>query len=270
MGAQVTDSFSDRHGYRGADAEITVREDAPEGLRYAIPLIVQSIEMTPKAMRRVICQVLLVPPDPTNWSDYPNVWDELNENIAECPWYKVYDIAEALHDELDRHDPERAQKFADRLNQYFREHGIGWKIQNGKISFRGSEVFSDTTEEAVTVLTDSGRQRAANEIHEALRDISRRPEPDVTGAIQHVIAALESTARDVTGQPNRTLGQLVRHLGLPAPLDTAIEKLWGYASDRARHVREGDAIDTVEAELLVSVACSVCIFLSRSAGHGDD
>lgn len=38
--------------------------------------------------------------------------------------------------------------------------------------------------------------------------------------------------------------------------------LWGYASDRARHVREGDVIDTTEAELLVSVASAVCTFLA--------
>lgn len=259
----MTDTFSDRHGYRGTDAEITVREDAPEGLRYAIPLIAQGIGMNPTAMRRVICQVLLIPPDPSNWSNYPNVWDEVNELIEDCPWYKVYDIAEALHDAFERSDPDCARQFAGRLNQYFRENGIGWEIRDGQITFRGSEVFADTTEEAVTVLTNSGRQRSANEIHEALRDISRRPEPDVTGAIQHVIAALESTARDVTGQPNRTLGQLVRQLDLPAPLDAAVEKLWGYASERARHVREGQTVDTMEAELLVSVACAVCTFLTK-------
>src|SRR5690554_5996346 len=195
----VSETFSDRHGYKGTDAEITIREDAPEGLRYAVPLIAQGAGMTPTAMRRIICQVLLVPPDPSNWSDYPNVWDEVNGLITDCSWNKVYDIAEALHAALANADPDRARQFADRLNQYFREHGIGWQMQDGEIAFRGSEVFADTTQEAVNVLTDTGRQRAGNEIHEALRDISRRPEPDVTGAIQHVIAALESTVRDVTG-----------------------------------------------------------------------
>ena len=35
----MPERFSDRHGYRGAEQELTVREDAPEGLRFAIPLI---------------------------------------------------------------------------------------------------------------------------------------------------------------------------------------------------------------------------------------
>ncbi len=255
--------FSDRHGYRSRELEITIREDAPEALRYAIPLMAEHIGVTPKFMRRIVCQVLLVPPDPSNWSNYPNVWDELNRLIAKCPWFKVYDIAEALHAALANADPDRAQAFADRLNQFFRENGVGWEILDGRVMFRGSEAFIESTTEAVSVLTETGRSRASNEIHEALRDISRRPEPDITGAIQHAIAALESTARDVTGEPNRTLGQLVRELGLPQPLDAAVEKLWGYASDRARHVREGQAVDTAEAELLVSVACAVCTFLTR-------
>lgn len=258
----MTETFSDRHGYRIHDVEITVREDAPEALRHAIPLIARNVGMTPTVMRKIVCGVLLVQPDPGNWSDYPNVWDEVNYLITECTWFKVYDIVEEFHAALAR-DPDHAQKFADRLNQFFCENGIGWELQNGSITFRGSEVFSESTRDAVTALTETGRSTAADEIREALQDISRRPQPDTTGAIQHVIAGLESVARAVVGQSNRTLGQLVSELDLPRPLDTAVEKLWGYASDRARHIREGQTVDTAEAELVVSVACAVCTFLTR-------
>ena len=114
-------------------------------------------------------------------------------------------------------------------------------------------------------MEESGFQRAANELREALGDISRRPVPDSTGAIQHAMAALEATAREVTGQPNPTLGKLVSRLSLPPPLDQAVHKLWGYASDRGRHVREQQTIDATEAELIVSVAGSLCAFLAQ--GH---
>ncbi len=92
------------------------------------------------------------------------------------------------------------------------EHGIGWQMIDGRILYRGSESFGETTREAGEVLAAAGRPAAANEIHEALADISRRPVPDVTGAIQHAIAALECTARVVSGEPNLTLGRLVPHL----------------------------------------------------------
>ena len=81
---------------------------------------------------------------------------------------------------------------------------------------------------------------------EALDDISGRPMPDVTGAIQHAMAVLEAAAREVTGQPKPTLGKLVPMLSLPAPLDQAVHRPWGYASDRGRHVREGQSVDTTD------------------------
>lgn len=259
----MIESFSERHGYKPPEVEISVREDAPPDLRFAIVAIAEEAGMKPTAMRRIICGVLLAQPDHSNWSEYPNVWEEVQHHIAECPWSKVYDIAEALHSAIVHTKPDRAEEFSDRLNQFFRERGIGWDMREGRILFRGSEVFTHTTLEATTSLKDANLRTTANEIEEALRDISRRPVPDVTGAIQHSIAALESTARDVTGQPNATLGKLIRPLGLPAPLDKAVEKLWGYASNRARHVREGQEVHTAEAELIVSVACSLCTFLVK-------
>ncbi|WP_395664431.1 AbiJ-NTD4 domain-containing protein [Methylocella sp.] len=255
--------FSDRHGYRGTEQEIAVREEAPEGLRFAIPLIAQDAGMSPDTMRRVICGVLLVRADPSNWSDYPNIWDEVNGLIGDCPWFKVYDVAEAIHAALAARYSDGADLFQDRLNSYFRENGIGWQMTGGRIVYRGSEAFAEATREAAAVLAQTGRSAAANEVHEALADISRRPKPDITGAVQHSIAALECTARDVTGEPNLTLGRLVPRLALTPPLDTAVEKLWGYASERARHVREGQAVSSEEAELVVSVACAVCTFLSK-------
>ena len=48
----MPERFSDRHRYRGPEQEIAVREEAPENLRFAIPLIAQDAGMSPTAMRR--------------------------------------------------------------------------------------------------------------------------------------------------------------------------------------------------------------------------
>ena len=258
--------FSQRHGYGTADAEITVREDAPDDLRYGVAEMALTAGMGPKSIRSIACRVLLTAPDRNNWSDYPNVWEEALGLLESCEWYKVYDIAEAIWRALE-HDPDRQQEFEHELNRFFREKGIGWELKNPDgIVFRGSEAFGAATSEAAQVLKETGRETAAAEIHEALRDISRRPDPDRTGAIQHAIAALECTARDVTGDSKATLGALVPKLDLPKPLDVAVEKLWGFASDRARHLREGKNVSADEAELVVSVACAVCAFLAKRPG----
>jgi hypothetical protein len=135
------------------------------------------------------------------------------------------------------------------------------------IMFRGDETYVAATQNAAEALSATKRQRAANEIKEAIKDISRRPQPDTTGAIQHSVAALECVARDVLAAPNDTLGTLLPRLGLPRPLDTAVEKMWGFSSERARHIREGEKVDDVQAELIVSVACAVCTFLAKRGGQ---
>ena len=90
-------------------------------------------------------------------------------------------------------------------------------------------------------MAKAGRTTARDEIHDALTDLSRRPNPDLTGAIQHGMAALECVARDACGDPKATLGDILkRHPDLiPKPLDTAIDKAWGFASEMGRHIREG-------------------------------
>ena len=262
----MTERFSDRQCYRPMAAKITIREDAPPNLRDALLVIAEAAAgMTPSNIRRVICRVLLVLPDSNNWSE-PNIREEIFRLIREASWYKVYDIVEALYAVLARHrymNSEPADEFERRLNDFFVENGIGWKLRDGQIVHRGSEAFARSTHEVPEILEKTGYQRAANEMHEAMGDISRRPEPDITGAIQHAMAALEATAREVTDKPNLTLGQLVPMLNLSAPLDQAVHKLWGYASDRGRHIREQESVDHSEAELIVAIAGSLCAFLAQ-------
>jgi len=254
--------FSERHGYKGPEPEVTIREDAPENLRYAVAQIAVDCGMTPGSIRNIVCGILFVAPDQNNWSQYPNIWDEVQYLLRNCDWFKVYDVAEALYRHLQKHSP-KAERYRSELNRFFRESGIGWQLTEDGVTFRGGDTFAATTAEAGQILEASGRARAASEIHEAIRDISRRPTPDLTGAMQHAMAALECTARDVLGDPNATLGSLLPRMSLPKPLDAAVEKLWGFASDRARHVREGDNVDDTQAELVVSVACAVCAFLAK-------
>ena len=136
-------------------------------------------------------------------------------------------------------------------------------MDGGRIVARGSEAFAATTQAVVIELRDSGRTTAANQIHEALADISRRPTADITGAIQHAMAALECVARDVTGS-SETLGKLVPQLQIPKPFDTALEKLWGFASEQGRHIREGREPRFEEAELVVTVSAAVSMYLIRA------
>lgn len=68
--------FSKRYGYRSQSKEISVWEDPPENLRHFVLDTAVEMGYGPYPLREAICSVLNVRPDPSNWSEYPNVWGE--------------------------------------------------------------------------------------------------------------------------------------------------------------------------------------------------
>ena len=256
-------TFSKRHNF-AKTPPITVRTDAPDGLRYAVIQNAYDCGPSYSELRSVVCRVLLGAPNPNNWSEVPNIRDEVLYDIGHCDWYKVYDVAEALLAHIENTlGYDSAVQFAEAMNDFFIGAGIGWQFApNQGIVYRGDEPFQVATNEAAATLEGSGRKNAASEIEEAIRDISRRPDPDITGAVSHSMAAVECVAQDVIGS-KQTLGQMVGNLNLPKPLDEAVSKLYGFASQHGRHVSEQSRPAPEDAELLVQVACAVCTYLAK-------
>ncbi len=267
MRGMPEERFSQRHGY-GREEEITVREDAPREVLEGLLCIFDEIGFRSESLRGVVCRVVKRQPDLNNYS-YSDVWQEVQDLVFECKWFRVYDIVEAVHEALAS-DPELVSKFESAVNQYFSEEGVGWQLQDGEIRTRGSEAFEAAVRLATEEFEAASRPTASREIHEALQDLSRRPEPDLTGAVHHAMNALECVARDVCGDAKATLGEIVkRHPGLiPRPLDTAVEKAWGYASQMGRHIQEGREPDREEVELVVGLAATVATYLSRKNRSG--
>lgn len=67
------------------------------------------------------------------------------------------------------------------------------------------------------------------------------------------------------GDAKATLGEAVkRYPGLlPKPLDEAVSKIWGFASNEARHVLEGRETNREEAEFLVGLSATLSTYLTR-------
>ena len=263
---QAHEPFSRRHGYLPPDREVSVREDAPPEFRVALLFLWRDeLRLYASPLREIVCRVLLKLPDPSNWSE-DNVWEEIQGLVMNCEWYQAYDLIEAIYKFLATEiDPAMANTFAARINEHFRSMGIGWQLVNGVVETRGPEAFESSVRGAVESLEATGRPTASSEIHQALQDLSRRPEPDLTGAIQHAMAALECVARDVCGDSSATLGSIMSkypHL-LPPPLPTAVEKIWGYTSEVGRHLKEGYTPSREEAELVVGLAASLASYLTR-------
>ena len=158
-----------------------------------------------------------------------------------------------------------APYFETEISKYFRKAGIGWQLVDGELRLRGPEAFEQTVATARAALDEGGHPTAEQEIHKALQDLSRRPDPDITGALHHAMAGLECLAREVTGDAKATLGEILKRNPtlFPTAVRQALEKLWGYASEYGRHVREGRAPDPEEAELVVGLASVAVTYLTK-------
>lgn len=268
-------AFSKRQGlFSIKEKEITVREDAPEGLRWFIRMAFYGLNKKPSDLRAITSRVLKIPPDSNNWSQFPNIDSEVGQHLENCEWYLVYDIVEVIIQKLN---PKEEETFVNEINEYFITNGIGWKIVNGQIETRGDEVFETAVKTVVSVLDNAQLQTAKTEIREALNDLSRRPTPDITGAIQHSLACLECVTREFAGDKKSTLGDLMKKFPglIPFPLDQAVTKIGGFTSEQGRHLREGEAPEYLEAELVVEVTSAIATYLGKklsgtnTTGHTD-
>ena len=111
--------FSKRDGYRSQSKEISVWEDAPESLRHFVLGTAVEMGYGPYPLREAICSVLHVRPDPSNWSEYPNVWGEAEGHVYGCEWFKLYDFVEKVYDGISKPwSNDRYNVAADRAKRF--------------------------------------------------------------------------------------------------------------------------------------------------------
>lgn len=261
--------FSERIGVPTQSPPITIRHEAPLELRGVFLDLVLGLGLNVYDIRRIACEVLQRRANADNWSQN-NVYGEAQELLDTCEWYEFYDLVEAICEELPTRTARGTDKskgptssLEDGLNAYFSKRGIGWQLRSCRLEVRGPEAFQDIVVRAQAALTQASLMTAAGEVHEALCDLSRRPEPDITGAIQHALAAVECAMREICDDQKPTMGKLLAEYPdiVPPPLDIALEKVWGFASERGRHLREGRQPSFADAELTVSLAAAVATYL---------
>lgn len=269
--------FSERTGYRGQPREITIREDAPENLRYRVLETARELGLQPSAMRTIICRALHEMPDRNNWSEFPNIWEEVERLVYGAEWFRIYDIIEMLHAQFLKNEGEtkgltsktygqgESAQFADSINSFFTEKGIGWQLIDGEIVTRGDEIFEDTVRTAVAVLNEDAKPTAARHLQFAISALSARPTANTSGAVSHSTSAVECVLGQIVGQ-TMTLGKyLDKHHDLFHPaLKKGLDGIYGYASDEgARHGKEGTEPSREEAEFVVAACAAVCTLLTR-------
>jgi hypothetical protein len=147
-----------------------------------------------------------------------------------------------------------------------------------RVSFAGRKYFERLQAQAAeesrldrmpvaALLSASEHQASFRELKEAHSDLTKRPEPDLTGVVQHCMAALECTAKLIARNDGGTFGDVLkqRNLNLPPQLSEMLKKAWGFASDRGRHVNDGRSVSYPDAELMLNLCEAVIVYLLRSS-----
>src|SRR5690606_10053871 len=87
--------FSRRQGLQPVPSGPPVWNDAPETLRVRLLYILTvRLGLSWSQLRDLVCAVLDRLPDANNWSE-PNIKGEVQDLIANAPWFKIFDVIEA-------------------------------------------------------------------------------------------------------------------------------------------------------------------------------
>lgn len=260
--SESRETFSSRFGFE-TEREIVYRTDAPPELRSKIVDIAYGARVAPGDVRETVCRCLCVTPNfDVGYNE--GMIAESRDLLADCAWYEVYNVIEAIYKDLA---PDGREYFETKINTVFRQEGIGWQFLDGMVTYRGEGPFQVIAQAALEQLEHADLNTGSEEFQEALEDMSHRPEPKLSGALAHAYSAVECVMRSLCGDDSATLGDLIkRHKGtIPPPLDFAVGKLWGFASEYGRHRKEGKNARAEEVELAVHVAAAVVTYLSKKA-----
>jgi hypothetical protein len=250
--------FSIRNSFDRA-APITIIESAPIELRLFLQKALNRYLGSATGIRNFVFSTLMMLPPNT-----PSATD-VSLLLMNTDWFHVYDLIEALHDEMGGFSPNQAE-FAALTNAFFERKGYAYKLtSDSHIEHRGDEAFDAAVRNADMSLADAGSTTARAEIHKALEDLAKRPVADLSGAVQHAMAGLECIANQAAGSCGLELGKVIKSRPdlFPPPLNEVVPKLYGYASNNGRHITEGGEPDFAEAELLVGTAAIVATYLAR-------
>ena len=240
-----------------------IYDDAPEQLRYGLREVLDDLGYErPTAQRVILCKALRRIPDPYNWSDYPNIDQEVLDLIAVEPWYKFFDALERIPKSLSE---EEILPYYDKMNALFEEEQIGYRFESGAIVRVGTEEFESAVRFAQVALRGERFAEPRRQFELGLEFRNRRP-ADWANAIKEAVNSVEGVLQVIYSRPGVSMTTIISE-NLPAELPGGIKKLFrslysqGSGTVGARHASIGGSKPTApRAELALHIAASLHAF----------
>lgn len=178
---------------------------------------------------------------------------EIRSFFFGCEWYEVYDFLEFVL------RLEKSEEMLGTLNIILERELAGYRY----VSSAFVAVTDKQEIESIEQALDSGPfAGVAAHLQSAIDHLSRKQDPDYRNSIKESISAVESLAKELTGNPKASLGDalcILEKKGKVHPaLKKALSSLYGYTSDEngIRHAMlEEPTLSAADAKFLL-VACS--------------
>jgi hypothetical protein len=190
---------------------------------------------------------------------HPNeILDAIRRHFFGCQWYEVYEFLEFVLDQKG----DQVEKVRSAVNVILERELAGFRYVAGAFVPVTSEKEVAAIEEAVKIGPFSG---VSAHLRRAIDHLSRKQNPDYRNSIKESVSAVESLARELTGNPKATLGDALAEMEKSGKMHPALRKslsaLYGYTSDEQgiRHAMLDEPKLTAADAKFLLVACSAFI-----------
>ncbi len=168
--------------------------------------------------------------------------------VDDDPWYRVFEFIEYILSkcgggyewgELNAiYNKQRAESLTYSINEAMEKTRVGYKIVDNQFVPRFSEIEQQEVDKASNTKFNSANKH----LLKSQKFLGDYKNPDDKNSIKESISAVESIAREVTGNKKATLGQLTRNLNFHPAFASGLNQLYGFTSD-ADSVRHGGTSD---------------------------
>ena len=211
-----------------------------------------------------VCEIREVAPETHGDERYE---DKAANVLASGEWHCVYALIERCWPLLGMLHRDH---FARRVNDYLREAQIGWMMNDGEWERLGDEIGAGTIESAASACAVAGVEDARSDLENAWKLCNSTKGGYEKDAVSAATRALEGMVQERSGQPGvsltriKGLNTIVHH----EKLRGAIQSLYSYSSDQARHAKKGSVITRKDAYFTVMVAAALVSYLGDWNGEG--
>ncbi|MNC13857.1 hypothetical protein D3C81_1149210 [compost metagenome] len=195
---------------------------------------------------------------PTNWSEF---LAQFRRDFFEgLEWHRVYSLVEFVLASVEEwYKP----ALLDGFNRAMEREGSGYRVVGGFVTEITSPLEIGAVEEAI--LKGGKFPGIGEHLSSATRMLGDMQSPDYRNSIKESICAVESLAKQLTGNANATLGsalsELEKHHNLHPALKSAFSSLYGWTSnaDGIRHaLMDVSNLTHADARLML-ICCSAFI-----------